>query len=261
MDGERSGLAREFLRIISEARPAWVVWENVPGVLSSNGGRDFAMFLSALATLGYCCAWRVLDAQHFGLAQRRKRAFVVGHSGPDWRHPASVLFEHPSLDGFVAEGRHPRQNDPGDAAHNPILDPAGVSSEFSERSDVERVIGTLTCDVSTGAPNNYVYEAASCPPAPCLTTRPNNYIFEYAGRVRKLLPVECARLMGFPDDWLWGSDRAQYRGYGNSIAVPVLRWIGERIEFARHEPAHQKILERRPLSIQAETHEQLELFT
>ena len=89
--GERSGLWYEFHRILAELKPRWVVIENVPGLLSSNRGRDFAAILRGLAGLGYLSAWRVLDAQYFGVPQRRRRVFLVGCLG-DGR-AAQVLFE------------------------------------------------------------------------------------------------------------------------------------------------------------------------
>jgi DNA (cytosine-5)-methyltransferase 1 len=79
--GERSGLWHEFRRLVGEIHPRWVVVENVPGLLSSNGGADMAVVLRGLADLGYGWAYRVLDAQYFGVAQRRRRVFIVGHSG------------------------------------------------------------------------------------------------------------------------------------------------------------------------------------
>jgi DNA (cytosine-5)-methyltransferase 1 len=98
MADPRGNLALVFLQIARRARPKWVVWENVPGVLSSNEGRDFGAFLGGLAELGYGFAYRVLDAQHFGVPQRRRRVFVVGYLG-DWRRAAAVLFERQSLSG------------------------------------------------------------------------------------------------------------------------------------------------------------------
>jgi len=92
----RGGLMLTYLEIARRYRPRWIVWENVPGVLSSNGGRDFGSFLGALGQLGYGFAYRVLDAQWFGVAQRRRRVFVVGHFG-DWRRAAKVLFESESV--------------------------------------------------------------------------------------------------------------------------------------------------------------------
>jgi len=94
----RGNLALRFVQLAAVMQPKWIVWENVPGVLSSNKGRDFGTFLGALAELGYGFAYRVLDAQWFGVAQRRRRVFVVGHLG-DWRRAAAVLFERESVFG------------------------------------------------------------------------------------------------------------------------------------------------------------------
>lgn len=104
MADARGNLALEYLRLADRLRARWLVWENVPGVLSSNEGRDFGSFLGGLGQLGYGFAYRVLDAQFFGLAQRRKRVFVVGYLG-DWRRAAAVLFEPASLRGHPAPRR------------------------------------------------------------------------------------------------------------------------------------------------------------
>ncbi len=93
---DRGNLALQFLALAACARPEWVVWENVPGVLSSGGGRDIGIFLGALGELGYGWAYRVLDAQYFGVPQRRRRVFVVGCLG-GWAPAAAVLFERESL--------------------------------------------------------------------------------------------------------------------------------------------------------------------
>ncbi|PRH11002.1 DNA cytosine methyltransferase [Burkholderia multivorans] len=104
----RGNLMLTYLAIAERYAPRWLVWENVPGVLSSNRGRDFGTFLGGLAELGYGFAYRVLDAQFFGMAQRRRRVFVVGHLG-DWRRAAAVLFERESLLGHPAPSRETRQ--------------------------------------------------------------------------------------------------------------------------------------------------------
>jgi DNA (cytosine-5)-methyltransferase 1 len=96
MDDPRGNLALVYCGMLDHFRPNWFVWENVPGVLSSSGGRDFGSFLGAVAQLGYGFAYRVLDAQYCGVAQRRRRVFVVGYLG-DWRPAAAVLFERHSL--------------------------------------------------------------------------------------------------------------------------------------------------------------------
>ena len=109
LDDPRGNLALTYVGILDKFRPKWCVWENVPGVLSSNGGRDFGSFLGALGELGYGWAYRVLDAQNFGVAQRRRRVFVVGCLG-DWRPTAKVLFESDCLRRDSAKGKSKRKD-------------------------------------------------------------------------------------------------------------------------------------------------------
>jgi DNA (cytosine-5)-methyltransferase 1 len=111
----RGNLMLTYLAIAERYAPRWLVWENVPGVLSSNGGRDFGTLLGGLAELGYGFAYRVLDAQYVrveshsrAVPQRRRRVFVVGHLG-DWRRAAAVLFERESLLGHPAPRREARE--------------------------------------------------------------------------------------------------------------------------------------------------------
>lgn len=108
LDDPRGNLMLTFGAIAAKYRPEWLVWENVPGVLSSNGGRDFGTFLGMLAELGYGFAYRVLDAQYFGVAQQRRRVFVVANAR-DWRRAAAVLFERHSLSGHPAPSREAGQ--------------------------------------------------------------------------------------------------------------------------------------------------------
>ena len=113
----RGNLMLTFLSLAQRKKPRWIVWENVPGVLSSNGGRDFATFLQALAELGYGFAYQVLDAQYFGVAQRRRRVFVVGYLG-DWRPAGAVLFEQDCLSGNSKKGREKRKTTSEDSQGN-----------------------------------------------------------------------------------------------------------------------------------------------
>ena len=108
LDDPRGNLMLTYLAIAEQYCAKWLVWENVPGVLSSNGGKDFGAFLGALGELGYGFAYRVLDAQYFGVPQRRKRVFVVGCLG-DWASAAAVLFESHSLQRHSAPRRQKGQ--------------------------------------------------------------------------------------------------------------------------------------------------------
>lgn len=117
MADPRGNLALVYLAIADQYRPRWLVWENVPGVLSSNGGRDFGSIIGGMVELGYSPCWRVLDAQYFGVPQRRRRVFVVA-SSRDWRDSASVLLEPSCMRRNTAPGRPLREGTSGDIAHS-----------------------------------------------------------------------------------------------------------------------------------------------
>ena len=213
LDDPRGNLALVFLRIASIARPRWIVWENVPGVLSSNGGRDFGSFLGALAELGYGWAYRVLDAQHFGVPQRRRRVFVVGCLG-DGARAARVLFEPQSVRGYPSQGRGPQ-----------VQVAACLTTGTGKRYDAETE--TLIAFHATQDP-------ISGSVSPALGS--NMYAGVLHQGVRRLTPRECERLQGFPDDWTLvpyrgkpAANGPRYKACGNSMAVPVMRWIGRRI--------------------------------
>jgi len=112
---DRGNLALEFIKLADRLKPSWVVWENVPGVLSSDEGRDFGCFLGGLAEVGYGFSYRVLDAQYIrtqrfprAVPQRRRRVFVVGYFG-DWRNTAKVLFDREALSGHPPPSRTKRE--------------------------------------------------------------------------------------------------------------------------------------------------------
>jgi DNA (cytosine-5)-methyltransferase 1 len=262
MDDERGNLALEFIRLAQRKRPQWLVWENVPGVLSSNGGRDFGSFLGALAEIGYGFAYRVLDAQYFGVAQRRRRVFVVGYLG-DWRRAAAVLFERESLSGNPAPIR-----EEGEKVAPAVTTGPPFSRTGNERVECEAIVpmrtfsgnqespvaGTLetTChDYSRADSFNMAvafadtYNGTITGDVACtLSTEGgagNSGPSVLSGlSVRRLTPTECERLQGFPDSYTqipWRGkepencpDGPRYKALGNSMAVPCMRWIGERIQ-------------------------------
>lgn len=236
---ERSGLAMHFVRIVSDIRPKWIIWENVPGVFSTNDGRDFGTFVRALAECGYHLAWRVLDAQFFGVPQRRRRIFVVGHLG-NWRHPATVLFESESLCGNSAPCRHTASATTARTARGSGTSrgTARVTQSLTHSFGCGGVVPPLT---TTPYADNACQEGRLISVARCLTSRAERYDFETETLiplhgVRRITPLEAERLQGFPDGWTdipWrgrpAPDRLRYRALGNAMCVPVMRWLGERI--------------------------------
>jgi DNA (cytosine-5)-methyltransferase 1 len=138
----RGNLALTFLGLADKLKPRWIVWENVPGVLSSGGGRDFGSFLGALVELGYGFAYRVLDAQYFGVPQRRRRVFVVACLG-DWRAAAEVLSLREGLRGYLETGNKKRKGVAADAG-------AGVEAGGGCWWDGGQVSQTLDAVLSKG---------------------------------------------------------------------------------------------------------------
>jgi len=372
--GDRGGLTIEFVHLARRLRPRWLVWENVPGILSIDGGRAFGAFLALLGQCGYGFAYRILDARHFGVPQRRRRVFVVGYLG-DWRPAAAVLFEPESLRGDPAPRREAGERiarpiagcpeggsgwradadtadnliafhgtqDPnisGSIAHplgrnsgqenavafgidSDCLDRSGEGADGSDGArsglGIEREVaqairskrpgavafgGNNTAgplDVATacnahGGPHGrldfesetfvthslradgfdasedgtgrgtplipyniiggaqksrnhaYATETSGCLQHKGLAASGNDFSAEsptvngtkppaVAGMtVRRLTPVECEKLQGFPPHYTaityrgkTAADGPRYRALGNSMAVPCMRWIGERI--------------------------------
>jgi DNA (cytosine-5)-methyltransferase 1 len=235
----RGNLALTYLAVADRYRPRWVVWENVPGVLSSGGGRDFGAFLGGLAELGYGFAYRVLDAQYFGLAQRRKRVFVVGHLG-DWRRAAAVLFERASLSGHPAPRREAGTLAPTIPARR--TGGGGLGTDFDcdggllYVNDVSRALTSSHTATGRLDPNEMEFVAQA------FDARQSD-VLQYGDRVgigmavRRLTPRECERLQGFPDDYTLiqyrgkpAADGPRYKALGNSMAVPCMAWIGRRLQ-------------------------------
>jgi len=340
----RGNLALTYVGLLDHFRPQWFIWENVPGVLSSNKGADFSAFLSAVVQCGYGFAYRVLDAQYVGgsgaVPQRRRRVFVVGCLG-GWEHSAKVLFERESLFrntkasrkkgevtptlsasgtgtsrvGFNCEdewfipttvgtldtecggqrrahqsvmsghfiptfwngtqtadtltctsddqrmpdknklqaiitlqdtsGRDKAQNGKGwSEGVSYTLDATGLqgvavdmynlttnkntSQTIRAGMDIDHVGGVIAPTLTTNNPSRS--------PQASEVTQQINAVYQASMAVRRLTPIECERLQGFPDGYtdimLNGKqtpDGPRYKALGNSMAVNVMKWIGERI--------------------------------
>lgn len=323
--GGASGLVREYFRLLREVKPTWFVWENVPGCLSSNRGRDYAFILREWEECGYHVAWRILDAQFFGVPQRRRRVFAVGHLG-DWRAPIKVLFESESLCRDTSPRRKTRKEDSrvtGTLSANcgGLTRPAGTCNEIDFCVPINTQMALRGADTSNstregvGIGKNgdagFTLQAAQCRAVAYIQQRIGEYkncgiastlsardhksatdLIAYSlaentiGRrpenggngsgwlkdkvytlnatgvhgiaaigkdsysdifsaVRRLTPVECERLQGFPDNYTrisWKGkneeacpDTPRYKALGNSMAVPVMKWLFERIDKVNNE--------------------------
>ena len=195
--GERSGLFFEFARIADEFRPRWLIVENVPGLLSSADGRDFGVVLATLGDLGYGLAWRVLDARFFGVPQRRRRVFVVGHSGGE---------PEPAVRAVGAGGF-------GDSASRGCSW-QGASCGIGGRTQARCI--TAHGQRLDGDTENFIVSTSQM----C--------------SVRRLTPVECERLMSWPDDWTAVDgentpDGRRYAACGDGVVSNVAEWIARGI--------------------------------
>ena len=275
LDDPRGSLMFVYLAIARRYRPRWVVWENVPGVLSADDGRAFGSLLGGLAELGYGFAYRVLDAQYFGLAQRRKRVFVVGCLG-DWRRAAAVLFERASLSGHPAPRREAGQVAPtvparrsaggglgtdfdcdggviaaavagclapgahpggfnGQDAYNDMLIAHALKADGFDASEDGTGRGTPLVPIAFSAKDDG--QGSTVDLAPTVLRQWTGIGVAHRAAVRRLTPRECERLQGFTDDYTRipyrgkvAADGPRYKALGNSMAVPVMNWIGRRIQ-------------------------------
>lgn len=279
LNDPRSGLAGHYVRLAAELRVPWLLWENVPGALSTSAGGDFRAFVSALDELGYGLAWAVLDAQWFGVPQRRQRLFLVGRLG-DWRGPGAVLFEPGRVCGNPPARRSKREGNPSPAEEGArergreesvavftqnqreevrMLDvPGALAAEpgmHQQSYVVQNVCPTMTssgagfarvdgraehdCGTLVVQPNEV--SATLCASGagmsrPSAQGSQEGFCVVDGPFPRRLTPVECERLQGFPDGWTDvrfqgkpARDTLRYRALGNSMAVPVMRWLAEGI--------------------------------
>jgi len=256
LSGGRSGLFHELARVVGALRPRWLLLENVTGLLHCHSGDDFAAVLGTLGQLGYGVAWTVLDAQHHGLAQQRRRVFVAGRRGAPC--PFEVLFDGEQGSPGAAAGRPPQ--DPAaaaqaapDAAADRSRRDSGHTGNPPRVHDPDwasdaALIGDTAPTAASAGPV-YVLQAGGWAPLYWRDGGPS-YTLDTAARhllaytppghdqlvVRRFTPTECERLQGLPDGWTaMGADGRpipegiRYRMLGNAVAVPVVEWIGRRL--------------------------------
>ena len=343
--GTRSGLFWHIIRLLADFRAAWVVLENVPGILSATcpctgdgaclargavrcpgdlhsvtggaceggcvptHGGVMGAVIGALGELGYGLAWRVLDAQHFGVPQRRRRVVIVGRLGDSGAAPARVLLEPYGSRGDLAEGvEEGPDTTPGAArgAGVPSLSPTLTSPRRGQRYNPDEALIVSALTAASGGPDDNDAQAGHLVVTPLAlrgrgggsqlevgseagpfhTLRAGDAGEDGTGRgtpiiaatltagmsssgvsapgrrneddvnlvafdgtgitptlagsrphaiasdtqVRRLTPLECERLQGFPDGWTAGqADSPRYRQMGNAVAVPVFEWVARRV--------------------------------
>jgi len=229
LEGERSGLFFEFTRILRLRRPRWAVIENVPGLLTSpkgNIGRDMAAVLAEMGECGYGVAWRVLDSRYFGVPQRRRRIFLVGHFGG--MCPCEVLFD-PQGGGGVAEKMQAKKTD---LARCLTASTGGVSGKEHQQTLIPMAGGIEPGRTSMLVAGTVSAKWAKGSGGPAGDEFQNMVLSD---AVRRLTPLECERLQGFPDGWTGMlSDTQRYRTLGNAVTVNVVQWILERIRKAEN---------------------------
>ena len=231
LDDPRGNLALTYVGILDRFRPKWCIWENVPGVLSSGGGRDFGSFLGALVELGYGFAYRVLDAQNFGVAQRRRRVFVVGYLG-DWKPAAEVLFESESLSGNFDKSKKTRKEITRGFIPS-VANTLQTTCHDYSRADGFNMIAKIYENHPSDSRVKLMGDVCQTVTSSWGTGGGNIPFVQNIMEVRRLTPVECERLQGFPDNYTnipKAADGNRYKALGNSMAVPVMRWIGQRID-------------------------------
>ena len=300
LDDDRGQLSLAFVRLANEIdstrsirglKPAIIAWENVPGVLNTKDNA-FGCFLGALS--GEECelqppggrwknagcvfgpsrqvAWRVLDAQYFGLPQRRKRVFVIASARTECA--AEVLFERKSMFGDIKKGGSQGEGSTACSKTNfsqsgkaigvgGLTVNAAMSNELfptllaRKEADGYVVHGTqdpiISCEIAHCLGRNNGQENVLCQPAyamiadttPKISKEINSTLrsnggggivpssVTYQSVARYITEVECERLQGFPDGYTnipGASKGKRYKSLGNSMAVPVMRWIADRIK-------------------------------
>ncbi len=258
---ERSSLFFEFVRLAEALAPTWCLLENVPGLLTSHRGRDFAILLATLGERGFPdMAWRTLDSRWFGVPQRRRRVFILARrAGAASPHPREVLFEPESGGGHPPAGgeagtdiaaslsRSTQHVGFGGGDMNVVIHAHTLRASGHDGSEDGTGRGTplVAFTERTRADGRNVEwqeDIAYSLNNPGRGGRTQENRIAMASLVRRLTPTECERLQGFPDGWtcLCGvmpystaacrcPDSPRYRALGNAVTVPVLTWLGERL--------------------------------
>lgn len=221
--GQRKGFADargtlffEIARLLRDKRPGYLLLENVKGLLSHDEGKTFQRILGILADLGYDLQWQVLNSKDFGVPQNRERVFIVGSLGD---RPRPEVFPLGEVDGVPQQKNDKRQGS-SYMIHN-------VYGGFGEEEP--RIFEETSPTIRTPAEGGHLPMVAQAlqtdgqlrSGSSFNTDRPQS-----SRNIRRLTPVECERLQGFPDNWTEGiSDTQRYKCLGNAVTVNVIEAI------------------------------------
>lgn len=234
MDDIRGRITFDYGKILKEKRPRWFIWENVEGVFKSEHKKALCEIISFFTGVNfkpkhldkqgiiqgeeYSIAYRVFDSQYFGVPQRRKRIYIVGYRGKNWRIPFSILFEEGCFEELKEKNKIKRD-------------------EYTKNLLGEiKLAGTITKSYASTLVDGFGKVSTS------------NYWVDKHG-IRRFTERELERLQGFPDGYLdfeINGKKPSYTnvkgGIGNSMTVNVMYWIGQRIDFMDKYLKKSKIL-------------------
>jgi len=214
-DDTRGTLFFDIARILKEKRPRNFVLENVKGLLSHDSGRTFKTIITTLAELGYCVEWQVLNAKNFGVPQNRERVFIVGHLGGIPERKVFPIGESNGKSKEISQLNNPRHS------NDRVYDPKGISPTLNTAQGGNRQPNIITSTITTENAHGFRKNVTA------------NQVYDISvltGKIRRLTPLECERLMGYPDGWTEGvSDTQRYKTLGNGIVSNVVAEVIKRL--------------------------------
>lgn len=247
----------DIARIIQEKRPKTLFLENVKGLLNHNGGKTFGTILYILDELGYDAEWQVLNSKDFGVPQNRERVFIIGHlrgqpfkqvfpiskkdSRIDERNRETKIVRCLSAGGnsgglhsnmtLITHSLYPRSSTTGEGGTGHLTKNDGTAYCLDCNNMQAIEVRQMNPSTESGGKQPYqqnrVYDSSGLSPALDSKSNQKNV---YDGNIRRLTPVECERLQGFPDNWTEGiSDTQRFKCIGNAVTVPVIEAIAERL--------------------------------
>src|SRR5574341_1311776 len=259
--GKRGGFADtrgtlffDICRILRAKRPSYCLLENVKGLLSHNEGQTFQVILESLAKLGYGYQWQVLNSKHFGVPQNRERVFIIGHLREKPRPEVFPVIESigkilPQGNGKDITGTIETRNQSGqaqwdgsttliemgffnsDSQGQRVYSPEGISAQINSQGGgwgAKTGLYKITNQRKKNKDGNYLVSESD--KSNTLGQRNNANNIEVDFKIRRLTPLECERLQGFPDGWTEGiSDTQRYKCLGNAVTVNVIEWLGQNL--------------------------------